>query len=233
MPGALASIPQGARVLVIDAESRDGTAEIARAAGAEVAVRPWPGFVAARRDALGRVRTPWTLMLDADERLGDELCAAIVAAHPAESVCGYRLGRATYFCGRPISGAGWGNERLLRLFRTNRARLEARPAAGGDADLHERWTCDGEIGDLAGTLHHDSYPTIASYREKFARYTSIEARGMRSSAPTVVRAYALVPLRFGWLLLRRGGWRDGWRGWFVSFYSALYPAVAAAKALRR
>jgi glycosyltransferase involved in cell wall biosynthesis len=232
LPRALASVPPGARTLVLDAESRDGTAEIARGAGAEVAVRPWPGFVAARREALERVATPWTLMLDADERLDDDLRAAIVAAQPADGVCGYRLRRTTYLCGRPITGAGWGGERLLRLFRTQRARLDAHPAAGGDADLHERWTCDGEIADLAGTLHHDSYPTTASYREKFARYTAIEARGMRVSSLRVLRAYALVPARFAWLLLRRGGWRDGWRGWFVSFYSALYPAVAAAKALR-
>ncbi len=172
-------------------------------------------------------------MLDADERLDAVLRAAIVAADPAPTLCGYRVARTTYLCGKPISGAGWGGERLLRLFRTDRARLDARPAAGGDADLHERWSCMGDVADLAGTLHHDSYPTLASYREKFARYTALEARGLTVSWLGVARAYAMVPARFGWLLLARGGWRDGWRGWFVSWFSALYPAVAAAKAARR
>jgi hypothetical protein len=195
-------------------------------------VRPWPGFVVARRDALAMVTTAWTLMLDADEELDQALRDAIAAAEPPAATCGYRLRRATYLCGRPIGGAGWGDERLLRLFRTTAARLDARPAAGGDSDLHERWSCAGDVTDLAGTLHHYSYPTIASYREKFDRYTTLEARGLRVRPLDVLRAYAVVPARFGWLLVARGGWRDGWRGWFVSLFSALYPAVVAAKALR-
>ena len=171
-------------------------------------------------------------MLDADERLDDTCAPRSARRSRRTATCGYRLRRTTYLCGKPIRArVGAANASCASFVRDARGSTRD-PAAGGDADLHERWSCDGEIADLAGTLHHDSYPTIASYREKFARYTGIEARGMRVSSLRVLRAYALVPARFAWLLLRRGGWRDGWRGWFVSFYSALYPAVAAAKALR-
>jgi hypothetical protein len=37
--------------------------------------------------------------------------------------------------------------------------------------------------------------------------------------------------RFAWLLLARGALLDGPRGWYVAFRSAVYPAVAARKAL--
>jgi hypothetical protein len=197
-----------------------------------VVVRPWAGFVAARRFALSLVQTSWTLMLDADERLDQPLRDAISAAE-AHGFDGYRMRRTTYFCGRPVRGAGWGDERLLRLFRTGAAHLVAMPAAGGSAELHERWIVAGAVGDLAGTLHHDSYPTLASYRAKFARYTSLEAQGLRATpldgARAVVRAAARVP----WLFVVRGGWRDGWRGAYVSAASAFYPAVVTLKALRR
>jgi glycosyltransferase involved in cell wall biosynthesis len=226
-------VPSGAAVLVVDAESRDGSVSVARAAGASVVVRPWEGFVATRRFALSLVQTPWTFMLDADEALDAPMRAAIAAATPSANVSGYRVSRVNYFCGRAISGAGWGGERLLRLFRAERARLEARPAAGGDAEVHERWVADGEILDLGGALHHDSYPTIASYREKFARYTSLESRGLRGTPLAAARASILAIVRFPWLFLARGGWRDGWRGAFIAFFSALYPAVVALKALRR
>jgi glycosyltransferase involved in cell wall biosynthesis len=233
LPRALASLPAGARVLVVDAESSDATVALARAWGAQVDVRPWNGFVAARRYALERVDTPWTFMLDADEALDAELRGALTALDPPSDIDGYAVGRSTYLCGRPIGGAGWGDERLLRLFRTGGATLEAAPAAGGTADLHERWSVAGAVGALPGRLLHDSYPTLRAYREKFARYTSLEATGLPHSLPGLLRALTAAPARALWLYAGRGAWRDGWRGAFVAAASACYPVVARWKALRR
>jgi glycosyltransferase involved in cell wall biosynthesis len=217
-------------IYVLDAESVDPTAAIARAAGANVECRPWTGFVEARRYALTRVTTGWTLMLDADEALDAALRAAIAAARG--DVDAYYVRRITSFCGRRIRTAGWSNEKLIRLFRTASIRLEAHSVVGA-ADLHERWVSDGARGDLAGAIVHDSYPTLASYREKFARYTAIEAAALNGSAGGLLGAVALGPARFGWALLRYGGWRDGWRGVFVAASSAAYPVAVQWKALRR
>jgi glycosyltransferase involved in cell wall biosynthesis len=215
---------------VLDAESTDDTVAIARARGAQVETRAWEGFVAARRHALARVRTPWTLMLDADERLDPALRAAILAA-PGD-VAGYRLHRTTTLCGAPVRTAGWSSETLLRLFRTDRARLEAN-SVGGGADLHERWVVDGPSGVLAGTIVHDSYPTLASYRVKFARYTEIEAAALVPSRIALARELLLFPLRVLWSIAKYGGWRDGWRGLFVAWESARYRVVVRLGALRR
>jgi hypothetical protein len=99
--------------------------------------------------------------------------------------------------------------------------------------LHERWEVPGDVGELSGALHHDSYPTLESYREKFARYTALEAAGLDASPWSPVAALARAALRLPWLYVVRGGWRDGWRGAYVCAASALYPAVVALKALRR
>ncbi len=232
-PRALDRAPAGAPVLVVDAQSDDRTAAVARECGAEVVVRPWDGFVAARRFALGCVRTPWTFMLDADESLDAALRDALLLAQPPSPLEGYRVRRATYLCGRPIAGAGWGDEELLRLFRTERARLVARPAAGGAAELHESWTVPGVVERLDGTLLHYSYPTLTSYWEKYERYTALEAQGVRSSRVALVAALAVALVRAPWLFLARAGWRDGWRGAFISVASALYPVVVRWKALRK
>lgn len=226
--GLLAGLPAGIRVFVLDAASRDDTAAVARAHGAEVETREWAGFVNARRYALGRVATPWALMLDADEVLDETLRDAIVAARG--DVAGYALRRVTMLCGRPVHAAGWSSELLLRLFRTDRARVASNRAG---ADLHERWIVDGTIGELPGSIRHDSYPTYASYRVKFDRYTSVEAAALRPSTRAYVRALATMPLRFLWSLLRYGGWRDGRRGLFVAWESARYRVVVRAKALHR
>lgn len=226
----LRSLPRGVRTLVVDAESTDATRALAEAAGARVIVRPWEGFVAARRAALAMVETPWALFIDADERLDAILRAAVVDA-PSDGAVAYEILRTTEFCGRPMRGAGWGGEPLVRLFRRDRVRLEARPAAGGHAELHERWVADGPVSRLAGRLEHRSYPTLADYRRKFARYTTLEARGVAPSPWRAAGALALAVLRAGWLYVGKGGWRDGWRGAYISLMSAFYPAVVQLKAL--
>lgn len=226
----LARLPQGARVFVLDAESTDDTVAVARAHGATVETRPWRGFVDARRYALARVETPWTLMLDADELLDERLREAIVAA-PGD-VLGYRVRRVTALCGVAVRTAGWSDEKLLRMFRTERARLISY-GIGPDIDVHERWVCDGRVEDLPGALIHDSYPTLARYHAKFERYTTLEAGEVRPSLAALGIELLLFPVRVLWSIVRWRGWNDGWRGLFVAWQSARYRVVVRAKALRR
>jgi glycosyltransferase involved in cell wall biosynthesis len=228
LPRALTGLPRGMPVLVVDSGSSDHTVEFARSCGAAVIERPWTDFVEARRYALAQVRTPWALMLDADEAIDDVLRDAIVDA--SEDVDAYRVRRTTYFCGKPMRV--WSREPLIRLFRPERTRLEAFPAAGGGAALHERWISGGAVGELGGTLLHYSYPDVATYRAKHDRYTGIEAAALPGSLPRAVAATLTSVLRFGWILLAKGGLLDGWRGIYVAYRSAAYPAVVAWKALR-
>jgi hypothetical protein len=217
------------RVLVLDHESSDETAALTRERGAYVLTRAFDGFVNARRYALSQVRTPWTLMIDADERPDALLRAAILQADGSAE--GYTVSRTTYYCGKPLRM--WRGERLLRLFRTQSVQLEAAPAAGGDSHLHERWICAGRVEALSGTLEHYSYPDAQSYREKYERYTDIESRGVRAAAPAELALQTLLaPLRFV-NLLARGAAFDGPGGWYVAWKSALYPTVVQWKALRR
>ncbi len=225
---ALGSLPPGMRIFVLDADSTDETARVAAAAGARVERRSWAGFLNARRYALSRVETPWTFMLDADEVLDDRLARAMIEA--PEDVDGYVVRRTTWFCGRPIRR--WTGEPLLRMFRTDRARLEQNPESGGTGEVHERWVVDGPLGELAGSLDHYSYPTVESYRRKFEEYTSLEARGLPTSPLLLAFAVVRGIARFGGHVLLRGMLLDGWRGVYLGFWSEMYPVVAHLKARR-
>jgi hypothetical protein len=168
-------------------------------------------------------------MIDADEALDDRLRDALVAADGRAD--GYTVLRTTYFRGKPMRM--WSGEPLLRLVKTAKARVEARPAAGGDAALHERLVCEGSVAMLVGVLLHFSYPDARSYREKFASYTSIEAASLPRSPGRAALHCALVLPRFWNNLFRRGAFLDGPRGWYVAWYSALYPFVCAWKSALR
>jgi glycosyltransferase involved in cell wall biosynthesis len=220
---ALGSLPHGVAILVVDAQSCDRTRELAELYGARVVERPWNGFVDARRFALAQVTTPWAFALDADEVLDEGLAEAIAACDGTAD--GYTVSRDTYFCGKPLRM--WRGERLLRLMRVAKARVEAHPASGGAAELHERYVVDGRVGALGGRLLHFSYDTVEAYREKYARYTDLEAAGDPPKADPFV-----VPLRLLHSLFVRGAVLDGWRGVYVAWMSALYPVVASSKARR-
>ncbi|HEV7179913.1 MAG TPA: glycosyltransferase family 2 protein, partial [Candidatus Baltobacteraceae bacterium] len=200
LPRAMTSLPHGMNALVLDAQSEDGTVSYARRAGARVIDRAWTDFVDARRFALAQVTTPWVLMLDADEALDDVLRDAIIAA--PETAIGYIVRRTTYFHGKPLRM--WSHEPLLRLVRCDAARIEARPAAGGEAALHERLVCDGTQVELRGELLHYSYPDYESYRRKYRTYTSLEAAGSRRSVAHALLFSLLAPARYAWNLIRRG-----------------------------
>lgn len=217
------------QLLVIDHESTDATAAVARERGASVIVRPFDSFVKARRFALTQVHTRWTLMIDADEALDARLRDAVVNA--PEDFDGYSLSRTTFYCGKPLRM--WAGEILLRLFKTERVHLEYAPAAGGDAHLHERWMSDGPTAILDGTLLHYSYPTAEAYREKYERYTDIEAGGIEPSAGAYALQSILAPVRFLWYAFAHGAALDGARGLKVAWKSAWYPCVVQRKALRK
>ena len=220
------SLPDAAVRLVYDAESSDGTVAVARSLGATAVARPWSGFAQARVDAAAMVSTPWTFMLDADERLTDELRAEVAALAPPADVDGYSVARMNFFCGRWIRGGGWWPDRLVRLFRSGRATVESRNA-GSMQSLHETWHVSGRCAPLHAPLEHHSYPTLGSYREKFARYTALEAQGLRGRAGfgALIAAWLALPLKALWLLIGRRGVLDGWRGVYVCVASACYPAV--------
>jgi len=65
----LESLAWADEILVVDAESTDDTADRARAHGARVCVRPWPGFSAQKNFAASQASHDWILVVDADERL--------------------------------------------------------------------------------------------------------------------------------------------------------------------
>src|SRR6202012_3931844 len=67
-------------VHVVDSGSSDSTLEIVKASGATLYHHPFENYGAQRNWAIANVaiRHPWELHLDADERLSDELVAAIL-----------------------------------------------------------------------------------------------------------------------------------------------------------
>ncbi len=203
--------------IVVDSESTDGTAETARAMGAQVInTTDWPGFGRQKNRALEAARGRWVLSLDADERVSPELAARIreVVARdgPAD---GYELSRISRFCGQWIRHGDWYPDRVLRLFRGGRGRFT-------DDLVHERLVVQGRVERLAGDLLHDTMPTLDDALEKMNRYSSGRARDKVAAGR---RGSLLAALGHGWWAFVRcyvvkRGFLDGRLGLVLAIYQA-------------
>lgn len=143
---ALASVkPLASRLVVVDSGSADRTRDIARTMGADVFERPWRNYADQFQWALGHcaIDTEWTMRLDADEWLGEDLVTSLGALLPAldAATTAISLDRQHRFMGRRIRHGGRWPLRLLRIWRT------------GQGHIEQRWM-DEHIVAEQGTLRH-------------------------------------------------------------------------------
>src|SRR5262245_967085 len=66
-------------IVVLKADVRDGTEEIAKPRGDRVCREDWKGHIAQKNSAAAKATQPWILGLDADEAVPPELSAEIAA----------------------------------------------------------------------------------------------------------------------------------------------------------
>jgi glycosyltransferase involved in cell wall biosynthesis len=201
-------------VLVVDGGSTDGTADLARDAGARVELHAFEGFVAQKQYATDRAAHDLVFSLDADERVDIELGASLRAAAGA-SHAGWRLRRRNYLDGAPLRASGWYPDWRVRLFDRGRARW-----AGSDP--HDVVHVDGSVGRLPGHLHHDPDRDLDAFVAGTRAHAERRARSLFEEG---VRPGRWTPwLHGGAHLMRKmtvgAAWLDGRRGLQVAWIGA-------------
>lgn len=176
-------------VLLVDSMSRDDTVDIALRHGVHVVQRRFRGFGDQWNFALRElpIRAPYTMKLDPDERLSDELKAEIIAATTRGGWDGLTCGRRWWFMGQPLPI----REDILRIWRTGACRFS-------DVAVNEHPIVAGRIESLSGNLEHLDSPDLDHWFEKQNRYSTAEALSSHEGA-----ALAETPRLLGNALQRR------------------------------
>lgn len=225
----LESVAWADELIVVDAESQDKTAAIARELTDHVLVRPWPGFALQKNFGLEQARGAWILSLDADETVSPALRDEIEAVVRGDGQCdGYAVPRRNIFWGRWVRHGGLYPDWQVRLFRRGRGRFSARA-------VHESVQVDGAVGRLAGHLEHRSYRDLSDFLARADRYATLAAEDW-IAAGRRVHAWDVVarPLgRFLGMYVVGRGFLDGWRGFLLAALYAYYVLIRAAKVWER
>jgi glycosyltransferase involved in cell wall biosynthesis len=160
----IGSVPGAGETIVVDSFSRDSTVAVALEHGARVFLRPFASAADQKNWAIGKAEKEWILLLDADESVSPELLVEIASAVRSPRADGYWLRRRSEFFGKTIRFCGWGDERVLRLFRRGAGRYAER-------EVHERLSLDGSVSSLAGFIEHRPYRDISDYIDRMKSYS--------------------------------------------------------------
>jgi glycosyltransferase involved in cell wall biosynthesis len=226
LEAALASVVWADEIVVVDAESTDDTAAIARRHTPRVDVRPWPGYSAQKNHAASLASNDWIFSLDADERVTPELAAEIqvlLASEPAFR--GYRVPRIAYYLGRWIRGTDWYPDCQLRLYNRRNGEWNGRR-------VHESVRLTSEPGRLSHDLQHFPYRNISHHLATIDRYTTLAAEQMTEQGRTPSAAGIALhpPFAFFRNYILKGGFRLGATGLVVSILNTYYVFLKLAKA---
>ena len=224
---ALESVAWADEIVVVDSNSTDGTADIARRTASRVEVRDWPGYSAQKNYAADLASHDWVLSLDADERVSPALAEEIrglMATGPAAS--GYRLPRVAWYLGRWVRSTDWYPDYQLRLYDRRAGRWNGRR-------VHESVTVNGPVGQLRHDLLHYPYRDISDHLETIDRYTTLAAGQWHEEGRRARAWQALVYPRLTFFrnYILKGGFRDGETGLIVSLLNSEYVFLKYAKLL--
>jgi len=226
---AVANALQLGPVFVLDACSTDGTAGLAKAAGATVVEHALVDDASQMNWGLEQpgLTAQWVFILHADERITPALRDEMLGKLGRGSEVGYSVNRQLIFMGRAIRHGGFYPSWHLRLFRRGSARYEQRAA-----QAHA--VCDGPTGLLRAEMLQIRSETMTRQIERLiysADLKSDEWAKRRSSQSPVAPAEPRLPLRpfwrFCWRYPIRLGFLDGSAGWHLACLTASYECMLA------
>jgi len=237
----LASLDDFDEVIVVDSNSSDSTAEIARAAGVEVVNFTWNGCYPKKKQwQLENItaRHDWLLFLDADETPSPELVNSIRSAmnrRPDDLPSAFDLHLLYHFSGQALAHG----HRVVKRALVNRREtwfpvVDDLNAPGmGELEGHYQPLVKRRTEVLKGWLDHDDLDPVRTWFDRHNRYSDWEAYLARSRATSPDqfrskqgRLFSKVPFKplafFVYSYIARLGFLDGRAGFDYAFALAGY-----------
>lgn len=208
-------------IIVIDSESKDDTAEIARKNGARVVIHKFKDFSDQRNFAISQSSSEWVLYLDADERVTDEFQKEVEKKINEGRFDAFEIRRDTYYFGKR-----WGlTDKVLRLVKKEKFEK-------WEGIVHETAHVKGEVGLISSPIKHFTHRSLSQMVEKTNAWSNYEAK---------LRFDAKHPKMKWWRFLRvmmteflrsyfkEKGYKNGQYGFVEAIYQSYSIFITYAK----
>jgi (heptosyl)LPS beta-1,4-glucosyltransferase len=218
-------------IVIVDSDSTDRTAEIARRHTDKVFNREFRGYKDKHEFADSQTTGDWIFWIDADERVTPELRESIEKlreADPATLPDGFRIARRTFYLGRWIKHSGWYPDYQMRLYR------KAASYWAGVAP-HEVAHVKGRVETLPGEFLHYTKRDLSDHHRVLDSYTTLAAEYLHKQGKRV-RAVDLLILpvaAFVRTYVLKQGFRDGAQGLIIAMFTAYSVFLKYAKVWER
>lgn len=211
---AIKSVSFADEIIIIDSFSTDKTVEIAKSLGARVLQREYEYSASQKNWTIPQASNEWIILLDADERVTDNLKDEIKALLKSENINDYScywINRNSFFMGKDVKYGGW-NDKVIRLFKKSDCRYE-------DLKVHSEIITNGKIGVLKNKINHDTYKSFDSHMVKLNRYAFLQAQDYDKKTGRLTGFHFIIKpmFRFFKHYIVQGGFRDGIVGLIIAY----------------
>ncbi len=222
----LASVAFADEIIVVDNESLDDTAKVARTFTKNVYRQKNLLMLNTNKNVgFSKATSDWILNLDADEVVPESLAKEIIRIiqeNPKEN--GFWIARRNFSFGKWIQHGLWWPDKQLRLFRRNKGSFPC-------IHIHEYISVEGEVGTLTEAYDHYNYESIHQYLTKIDRASTSEALSLKESnyALSWFDALRFPVSDFLKIYFAQRGYKDGLHGLVLALFQSFYSFAVFAK----
>ncbi len=166
----LSSIAWCDEIILVDDNSTDRTALLAKKYKAQIFIHPLnDDFSAQRNFGLGKAKFDWVLFVDADERISSALWYEIMQTinSPINNYSGFYLKRIDFMWKKKLNYGESGNVKFLRLVKRDSGKWVGK--------VHEVWQSSGKTNKLKNPLIHHPHNTVKNFLKEVNYYTTLRA----------------------------------------------------------
>lgn len=221
----LSSIDWIKEIIVVDENSSDKTAEIAKKFGAIVIETSDTDFSNKRNLGAKNCSSEWIFYIDADEKVTSDLKKEILFSINTSKYAGYAIPRKNILLGHEMKHGGWWPDYVLRLVKKNNL-------VSWKGELHEQPVIKGDIGKLLNPLIHNSHRSLSDMVEKTNQWSEIEAKLLfKSNHPKMTwwRFFSVAFREFWYRGVIKLGFLDGSTGIIEIIYQMYSRMITYAK----
>lgn len=217
-------------MVVVDNESTDDTAQVAKNLGARVYSRPNNSMLNVNKNfGISKATGDWILYLDDDEEIPAELSQEIKKSLKDNEIAGFWISRKNIIFGKWITHGIWWPDRQLRLFRKGMGTYP-------EKHVHEYIAVSGPSRKLEHSFLHYNYDSLNQYLAKMQDiYTGSEveklvATGYRVDWRDAIRFPVSDFLK---LYFAQSGYKDGLHGLVLASLQGFYSFLIFVKLWER